>query len=70
MGSSAIRIRKKPQRVRERVSEEEWRLRCELAAAQNYPNRSIRVIIPFTVGGAADVVFRMLTPPLPELLIQ
>lgn len=33
MASSAIRNRKKPQRMRERVSEEEWRLRCELAAA-------------------------------------
>lgn len=32
MGRSAIRIRNKPQPVRERVSEEEWRLRCELAA--------------------------------------
>ena len=33
MSGSAIRIRKKPQLVRERVSEEEWQLRCELAAA-------------------------------------
>lgn len=33
MSGGAIRIRKKPQLVRERVSEEEWQLRCELAAA-------------------------------------
>ena len=40
------------------------------AAAQNYPNRSIRMIIPFAAGGANDVVFRMLTPPLSEHLGQ
>lgn len=33
MSGSAIGIRKKPQLVRERVSDEEWQLRCELAAA-------------------------------------
>lgn len=33
MSGSAIPSRKKPQLVRERVSEEEWQLRCELAAA-------------------------------------
>ena len=40
------------------------------AAAQNYPLRSIRIIIPFAAGGGADVVFRMLTPPLSENLGQ
>ena len=40
------------------------------AAAQNYPARSIRIIIPFAAGGATDVVFRMLTPPLSEHLGQ
>ena len=33
MGGSAIQISKETQRVRELVSEAEWRLRCELAAA-------------------------------------
>lgn len=33
MSGGAIRVGKKPQLVRERVSEEEWQLRCELAAA-------------------------------------
>jgi ribulose-5-phosphate 4-epimerase/fuculose-1-phosphate aldolase len=33
MSGSTIRTRKKPQLVRERVSDEEWQLRCELAAA-------------------------------------
>ena len=40
------------------------------ATAQNYPTRSIRIIIPFAAGGATDVVFRMLTPPLSEHLGQ
>jgi tripartite-type tricarboxylate transporter receptor subunit TctC len=40
------------------------------AAAQNYPVRSIRIIIPFAAGGATDVVFRMLTPALSEHLGQ
>ena len=38
--------------------------------AQNYPTRSVRIIIPFAAGGATDVVFRMLTPPLSENLGQ
>jgi tripartite-type tricarboxylate transporter receptor subunit TctC len=38
------------------------------AAAQNYPNRPVRIIIPFAAGGATDVVFRMLTPSLSVLL--
>ena len=33
MGGNAIQINKETQRVREQVSEAEWRLRCELAAA-------------------------------------
>lgn len=33
MSADAIQIRNKARPVRERVSEEEWRLRCELAAA-------------------------------------
>ena len=40
------------------------------AAAQDYPVRSIRIIIPFAAGGATDVVFRMLTPALSEQLRQ
>lgn len=40
------------------------------SAAQNYPNKSVRIIIPFAAGGATDVVFRMLTPSLSEQLGQ
>ena len=40
------------------------------AAAQGYPAKSIRVIIPFAVGGSTDVVFRILAPRLSERLGQ
>ena len=33
MSRNALSLKKKPSRVRERVSDEEWQLRCELAAA-------------------------------------
>jgi tripartite-type tricarboxylate transporter receptor subunit TctC len=34
------------------------------AAAQDYPNRPVRVIVPFAAGGAVDTVARVLTNPL------
>ena len=45
-------------------------LACGGASAQNFPNRPVRIIIPFAAGGATDVVFRMLTPALSEHLGQ
>ncbi len=38
------------------------------ACAQNYPNRPIRFVVPFSPGGAADVPGRILTQKLTESL--
>lgn len=35
-----------------------------------YPSKSIRIVVPFGAGGAADVVIRIVTNKLPELLSQ
>lgn len=41
-----------------------------IAAAQNYPTRTIRIIVPYAPGGSTDVVFRLLAPRLSEDLGQ
>ncbi len=41
-----------------------------LSAAQAYPTRPVRMIIPFAPGGASDFVGRILQPKLSELLGQ
>ena len=41
-----------------------------LALAQGYPNRPLRMIVPFAPGGASDFVGRILQPRLSELLGQ
>src|SRR5712664_2955698 len=38
--------------------------------AQTYPNRPVRMIIPFAPGGASDFVGRIMQPRLSELLGQ
>jgi len=40
------------------------------ALAQDYPNRPIRVIVPFGAGGSADVLIRLVTSQLPAVLGQ
>ena len=37
------------------------------AAAQNYPVKSVRVIVPFTAGGATDIVTRVVSQKLGEM---
>src|SRR5262249_46612525 len=39
-------------------------------AASAFPDRPIKVVVPFTAGGAVDVVARILGPKLGELLGQ
>jgi tripartite-type tricarboxylate transporter receptor subunit TctC len=39
-------------------------------AAAAFPDRPIKIVVPFTAGGAVDVVARIITPKLSELLGQ
>jgi tripartite-type tricarboxylate transporter receptor subunit TctC len=41
-----------------------------LAVAQTYPNKPVRMIVPFAPGGASDFVGRILQPRMSELLGQ
>ncbi|HEY4373412.1 MAG TPA: tripartite tricarboxylate transporter substrate binding protein [Burkholderiales bacterium] len=41
-------------------------LACGAAQAQQYPNRPIRVIVPYAAGGAADITARMVTQKMGE----
>lgn len=40
------------------------------AWAQNYPDRSVRMVVPFAPGGASDFVGRIIQPRMAELLGQ
>jgi tripartite-type tricarboxylate transporter receptor subunit TctC len=43
---------------------------ANVALAQNFPSRAVRMLIPFTVGSAADVIARAMEPALRERLGQ
>jgi tripartite-type tricarboxylate transporter receptor subunit TctC len=41
-----------------------------IAKAQAYPTRPITMVVPFAAGGSFDVIARVITPPLSEVLHQ
>ena len=43
-------------------------LGVDLAAAQNYPTKPVRLIIPFPPGGSNDIVGRLISVKLTERL--
>jgi tripartite-type tricarboxylate transporter receptor subunit TctC len=45
-------------------------LASTIAVAQPYPNKPVRMLLPFAAGGASDVVVRIVANRLPELLGQ
>lgn len=43
---------------------------CSVVAAQDYPTRSVRIVVPFSPGGASDIMGRMAAARLGELWSQ
>ena len=39
-------------------------------AAAQYPNKAVKVIVPFPAGGAADTIMRVIAQPLAQALGQ
>lgn len=43
---------------------------CANALAQSFPNRPVRIVVPFPPGGGADVVTRIIAPKMGEIVGQ
>lgn len=43
---------------------------AQLASAQTYPSRPVRLIVPYSAGGATDIVARIVAQKLPDFLGQ
>jgi tripartite-type tricarboxylate transporter receptor subunit TctC len=43
---------------------------AQLASAQSYPTKPIRIIVPYAPGGSTDVLFRIFAPRLADVLGQ
>jgi len=39
-------------------------------SAQNYPNKTIRMVIPFAAGGNTDIIGRIFAPKMAEIIGQ
>jgi tripartite-type tricarboxylate transporter receptor subunit TctC len=44
--------------------------RCGAATAQNYPSKSLSMIIPFAAGGPTDVLGRVIAQRMSEIMGQ
>ena len=45
-------------------------IHCGVAAAQNYPTKTVRIIVPFSAGGGTDIMARTLSQRLTENMGQ